>query len=98
MKQREIGMGEIKENWQNAKFYCSEIKLIYSTEDVFMIICVSLYRPDKQSIYLCSFTNLQQPDIWYILRLEQVVGDCQGMHVERKKKLGSQKDMVVLVR
>ena len=23
-------MGEIEENWQNAKFYCSEIKLIYS--------------------------------------------------------------------
>ncbi len=23
-------MGEIEENWQRAKFYCSEIKLIYS--------------------------------------------------------------------
>ncbi len=23
-------MGEIEENWQPAKFYCSEIKLIYS--------------------------------------------------------------------
>ncbi len=28
---REIKMGEIEENWQPAKFYCSEIKLIYST-------------------------------------------------------------------
>ncbi len=27
----EIKMGEIEENWQTAKFYCSEIKLIYST-------------------------------------------------------------------
>ncbi len=27
---REIKMGEIEENWQAAKFYCSEIKLIYS--------------------------------------------------------------------
>ena len=24
-------MGEIQGNWQRAKFYCSEIKLIYST-------------------------------------------------------------------
>ncbi len=26
----EIKMGEKEENWQPAKFYCSEIKLIYS--------------------------------------------------------------------
>ena len=26
---REIKMGEIEENWQSAKFYSSEIKLIY---------------------------------------------------------------------
>ena len=25
-------MGEIEENWQSAKFYCSEIKLIYSNK------------------------------------------------------------------
>ncbi len=30
---REIKMGEIEKNWQPAKFYCSEIKLIYSTCD-----------------------------------------------------------------
>ena len=28
--EREIKMGEIEEIWQPAKFYCSEIKLIYS--------------------------------------------------------------------
>ena len=26
-------MGEIEENWQPTKFYCSEIKLIYSSSD-----------------------------------------------------------------
>ena len=31
---REIKMGKIKENWQPAKFYCSEIKLIYSRRPV----------------------------------------------------------------
>ncbi len=26
-------MGEIEENWKSAKFYCSEIKLIYSKKE-----------------------------------------------------------------
>ncbi len=37
---REIKMGEIEGNWQPVKFYCSEIKLIYS-----MSSCLGLYVP-----------------------------------------------------
>ncbi len=40
VSKREIKMGEIEENWQPAKFYCSGIKLIYSIElFIIPIIC-----------------------------------------------------------
>ncbi len=50
---REIKMGEIEENWQPAKFYCSEIKLIYSNT-----------LPSKRNATLGSaalMTLVQQP-------------------------------------
>ncbi len=50
---REIKMAEIEENWQPAKFYCSEIKLIYSIVIMvifFLILCQRLVAEDRTAL------------------------------------------------
>ncbi len=37
VQKRKIKMGEIERNWQPMKFYCSEIKLIYSTPIIYFL-------------------------------------------------------------
>ncbi len=52
-------MGEIEENWQSAKFYCSKIKLIYSTSKWQTLSLLGL-----GAIHDCHYFNLLAPCQW----------------------------------
>ncbi len=55
----EIKMGEIKGNWQPAKFYCSEIKLIHSIRgSVFLALYLITYHVSLNDIN--RFSNAQE--------------------------------------
>ncbi len=58
-------MGEIEENWQTAKFYCSEIKLICSIGHVFMEVkldvSICLFQQPAYTKTACQIVILHHP-------------------------------------